>query len=149
MRQSFTQYERVGRGLEGMLLIERREFAAGTALLSAVLETGERTGWAADSPVYRGILAQGFAGLGQIAQALAAVDEALARADRGEERWYAAELLRIKGELLIQEATAQSASAGEDCLKRTLDVAQKQGALFWELQAAISLCAVEGKAGSA
>jgi predicted ATPase len=41
--------------------------------------------------------------------------------------------------LLIQEATAQSVSAGEDCLKKALDVAQEQGALFWELRAAISL----------
>ena len=59
-RQSFTQYERVARGLKGMLLIERREFVSGTVLLSDTLETGERTGWAADAPTYRGILAQGF-----------------------------------------------------------------------------------------
>jgi tetratricopeptide (TPR) repeat protein len=138
-RQSFTQYAMVGRGLAGMLLIERREFEAGTALLTTTLEMGERTGWTADSPTYLGILAQGFAGLGQIGKALATVDQALATADRRAERWYVAELLRIKGELLIQEATAQSVSAGEDCLKEALDVAQEQGALFWELRAAISL----------
>ncbi|HET9847591.1 MAG TPA: winged helix-turn-helix domain-containing protein [Candidatus Dormibacteraeota bacterium] len=138
-RQSFTQYKRVACALDGMLLIQRREFVAGTALLSDVLETGERTGWAADAPTYRGTLAQGFAGLGQIAQALATVDEALASANRGGECWYVAELLRIKGELLVEEATAQSVSAAEDCFVAAIDVAQEQGALSWELRAATSL----------
>jgi predicted ATPase len=86
-----------------------------------------------------------MAGLGQIGKALATVDQALARADRGAERWYVAELLRIKGELLIQEATVQSVSAGVDCLKKALDVAQEQGALFWELRAAISLARLRVK----
>ena len=44
--------------------------------------------------------------------------------------------------MLLQEAPAQSVSAGEDCLKEALDVAQEQGALFWELRAAISLARV-------
>jgi predicted ATPase len=65
--------------------------------------------------------------------------QALAIADRGAERWYAAELLRIKGELLIQEATAQSVSAAEDCFVSAIDIAREQSALFWQLRAAMSL----------
>ncbi len=138
-RQSFAQYVMVGRCLEAALLIERREFEAGTALMVTTLDTGTNSGWLGRFTEYLGILAQGIAGLGQIGEALATVDQALARADRGAERWYVAELLRIKGELLIREATAQSVSAAEDCLKKALDVAQEQGALFWELRAAMSL----------
>src|SRR5271170_4859039 len=55
------------------------------------------------------------------------------------ERWYVAELLRIKGELLVQEATARSASAAENCFVGAIDVAREQGALFWELRGALSL----------
>jgi tetratricopeptide (TPR) repeat protein len=138
-RQSFTRYVTVGRCLEAALLIERREFEAGTALMVATLDARANSGWLGRFTEYLGILAQGIAGLRQIGKALATVDQALARADRGAERWYVAELLRIKGELLIQEATAQSVSAAEDCLKKALDVAQEQGALFWELRAAMSL----------
>jgi predicted ATPase/DNA-binding winged helix-turn-helix (wHTH) protein len=138
-RQSFTRYEMVGRCLEAALLIERREFEAGTALMVTTLDARANSGWLGRFTEYLGILAQGIAGLGQIGKALATVDQALATADRGAERWYVAELLRIKGELLIQEATAQSVSAAEDCFKKALDVAQEQGALFWELRAAISL----------
>jgi predicted ATPase/DNA-binding winged helix-turn-helix (wHTH) protein len=138
-RQSFARYVMVGRCLEAALLIERREFEAGTALMVTTLDARANSGWFGRFTEYLGILAQGIAGLGQIGKALATVDQALARADRGAERWYVAELLRIKGELLIQEATAQSVSAAEDCLKKALDVALEQGALFWELRAAMSL----------
>ena len=103
------------------------------------LDARTNSGWLGRFTEYLGILAQGIAGLGQIGKALATVGQALARADRGAERWYVAELLRIKGELLIQEATAQSVSAAEDCFVGAIDVAREQGALFWELRAAMSL----------
>ncbi len=86
-----------------------------------------------------GVLAEGLAGRGQLSEALATIDQALARAERGGERWYIAELLRIKGELLLQLAGDQPIPAAEACLLGAIDVAQEQGALFWELRAAISL----------
>ncbi len=138
-RQSFARYVMVGRCLEAALLIERGEFEAGTALMVTTLDARTNSGWLGRFTEYLGILAQGIAGLGQIGKALATVGQALARADRGAERWYVAELLRIKGELLIQEATAQSVSAAEDCFVGAIDVAREQGALFWELRAAMSL----------
>jgi predicted ATPase len=41
--------------------------------------------------------------------------------------------------LLIQEATAQSVSAAEDCFVSAIDIAREQSALFWQLRAAMSL----------
>ena len=43
---------------------------------------------------------------GQPDEGLVAMDEALARSERNEENWYVAELLRVKGELILQVATA-------------------------------------------
>lgn len=40
---------------------------------------------------------------------------------------------------MIQEATARSVLAAEDCFVGAIGVAQEQGALFWELRAAMSL----------
>jgi predicted ATPase len=40
--------------------------------------------------------------------------------------------------LLIQEATAQSVAVAEDYFVGAIDVAREQGALFWELRAAMS-----------
>ena len=50
-----------------------------------------------------------------------------------------AELLRIKGELLLQETRDQSVAAAEECFYGAIDVAGEHGALFWGLRAALSL----------
>jgi len=138
-RHSFPQYSLGGRCLEATLLIEHHEFEAGTALLTSTLDVGERTGWRMGHPSFLGTLAEGAAGLGQIAKGLAIVDQALAKANHGGELWYLAELLRIKAGLLLQETEDQSIAAAENCFREALDVARRQGALFWELRCALDL----------
>jgi predicted ATPase/DNA-binding winged helix-turn-helix (wHTH) protein len=129
----------VGRCLEGKLLIERREFGRGSVLLRSALDTCDQAEWRICYPEFMGVLAEGLAGLGRLTEALATIDEALARADRGGECYYVAELLRIKGELLLQETRDQSIAAAEECFHGAIDVAGEHGALFWELRAALSL----------
>ncbi|MDB6102121.1 MAG: transcriptional regulator, partial [Gammaproteobacteria bacterium] len=63
---------------------------------------------------------------------------ALASADRGGERWFVAELLRTKGELLLRRDGDQSFSAAEGCFGEALEVAREQDALSWELRSALS-----------
>ena len=53
--------------------------------------------------------------------------------------WYVPELLRIKGEVLLQQAADRSAQAAEDCFNQAGEMAREQGALFWELRVALSL----------
>jgi predicted ATPase len=64
------------------------------------------------------------------------LDDAMAADGRG---WYAPELFRIKGEVLLQQAADQSAPAVEDCLSQAAQMAREQGALFWELRVALSV----------
>ena len=49
-----------------------------------------------------------------------------------------AELMRVKGELLLSQG-APGAAAAEDHFRQALDWARRQGALSWELRAATSL----------
>lgn len=137
--QSFTRYVNVGHCLEAMLLIERGEFEVGSVQLRAVLDTYDRTGWTIGYPELLGALAKGQAGLGRLAEALATLDQGLARADHGGERWYVPELRRIQGELLLWNGAGESSSAAENSFKKALSEAQEQGVLFWELRAAMSL----------
>jgi predicted ATPase len=48
-------------------------------------------------------------------------------------------LLRIKGEVLLQQAADQSTLAAEDCFDQAAQMAREQGALFWELRIALSV----------
>jgi predicted ATPase len=60
----------------------------------------------------------------------------LERCKARDEGWYFPELLRIKGELLLQGADSREAG---DCFRESLAIAGEQGALFWELRSALSL----------
>jgi predicted ATPase len=70
---------------------------------------------------------------------LAMIDEAIVRSEHSEERWLNAEVLRIKGELLLLQGEPGAAAAAESYFRQALDWARRQGALSWELRAATSL----------
>ncbi|MBV8651003.1 MAG: LuxR family transcriptional regulator, partial [Alphaproteobacteria bacterium] len=132
-------FRSAARYLEGKLLIERGSFAAGTALLRSELEASARTRWTDSYPEFLGVLAEGLAGLGRFPEALASVDQALAKADQDGERYYVAELLRLKGEFLLAESGGEDRAAIDECFHTALAVARQQGALLFELRATLSL----------
>jgi predicted ATPase len=133
----------VAQCFESQLLIRRGEFEKGVIILNAVLDGCDKTGWKPSYPECLGVLAEGLAGLGRNAEAIAAVDRGLAVANQGGERWYAAELLRNKGELLLQEAGGNSIQAAEVSFHEALDLAKRQSALAWELRTALSLASLK------
>jgi len=53
--------------------------------------------------------------------------------------WHIPELLRVKGELLLQDAGDPSDAAIDGCFQEALAIAKSQDALFWELRAATSV----------
>ena len=67
-----------------------------------------------------------------------AIEEAQKHAGTGEERFWHAELLRLKGELLLRQSD-QSVHAAEECFCEALRIAQDQKAKMLELRAATSL----------
>ena len=84
------------------------------------------------------LLAEASGQGGRAEEGLAAVAEALAFVERTEERFYGAELHRLKGELLLQHSPDNQPEA-EACFHQALDVARRQEAKSWELRAATSL----------
>ena len=47
--------------------------------------------------------------------------------------------MRMKGDLMLQQATPPLTIAAEDCFRTANDIAREQGALSWELRIALSL----------
>jgi predicted ATPase len=86
-----------------------------------------------------GDMAEGLGKAGQIADAFDAIDDAIARAERTQELWQFPELLRVKGELVLLRGAAPQTAAAEDYFQRARDWARRQGALSWELRAAMTL----------
>ena len=123
--------------LEAVILLKRGESAAGAQLLRTALGGLPEGAFYLNRNLFLAELAEGFGVAGQTAEGLTLIESVLARAERTEEGWCLAELLRKKGELLSVAPTA--VADAEKCFQRALEVARRQDALFWELRAATSL----------
>ena len=96
------------------------------------------TGAANIVPYLCTVLAEGCDHLGHPADGLQALDEAHTLVEQQEERWWEAEISRLRGVLLLRQPGTPPAEA-EAWLQRALDVACRQEAKSLELRAAMSL----------
>jgi predicted ATPase len=63
--------------------------------------------------------------------------------EKNEERWYSAELLGIKGDLLLLQSKDGARAQAEDQYESALKLARSQGALSFELRSAMRLFCLE------
>jgi serine/threonine protein kinase/predicted ATPase len=120
----------------GMLLERRREEAL--PLLLKGLSAFRATGTQVRVPSYLGILGDAYTQSGRFEDANKALNEALEVAEKNDDRCHEAELHRLRGELLLAESVDEVAAA-EDCFRRAIETARRQGSKGWELRAATSL----------
>src|SRR6266852_921927 len=88
-------------------------------------------------PYYLSLLAHVCGKAGRIEEGLACIDEALTEARTHNERWWDAELHRLRGELLLMHGA--DTSDGEAALLRAISIARSQQARSLELRATMSL----------
>jgi DNA-binding NtrC family response regulator/predicted ATPase len=163
-QQGFAAFLAMGAILRGWALAEREQSAEGIAQIREGLDAWRAVGNELLRPYFLGLLAEAHGGAGQAEQGLLVLAEALATAHNTGERWWEAELHRLKGELLLLQAggkggspTAHRTTAtvaevdmgepgrspplveAEPCLLQALAIAQRQQAKPLELRAAVSL----------
>jgi predicted ATPase len=85
------------------------------------------------------MLAVVYGMVGHPEEALPLLTEALALVEKTGERYYEAELYRLKGELLQQADTDRKQEEAEACFQQALAIARRQEAKSWELRTAMSL----------
>jgi predicted ATPase/class 3 adenylate cyclase len=133
----------IASSMEGWVMLERRQVAAGVARIREGFVGLQATGSRLFLPHLSGWLAEGYAALGQMTEALIIIDEALKFVHQGDERWWEAEMYRIKGELLIKDAGrtphVKQEEASEACFLKAIEVARRQEAKSLELRATVSL----------
>ena len=88
-------------------------------------------------PYYLSLLAQVYGKAGRAEEGLACINEALAEARAHNERWWDAEIHRLRGEFLLMQGA--DASEVEAALLRAISIARSQQARSLELRATISL----------
>lgn len=122
----------------GWALVQRGEAAAGIADIREAMDRRRRMGMGAVWPWFLALYADGCGALGDIDEGLRALDEAVAWVQRNDERLYAAEVHRLRGELLLRRADPDVRQA-EYCFEQALSTARAQRAKSWELRAATSM----------
>jgi predicted ATPase len=127
--------------LQGWALAEQGKREEGIAQIHQGLAAWRASGAEMCLPFYLAMLAEVYGKVGQTEEGLTALAEALATVDRTGERFYEAELYRLKGELTLQQHNVQRSTFKEveECFHKAIEIARRQQAKSWELRAVISL----------
>ena len=114
---------------EGQLAVEQGQIAEGIAQIRQGLMTHQTTGMDIHRPYLSTILVEALGKARQIEEGLVVLDEVLALVEKAGERFYEAELHRLKGELLRMQG--KNEVEVETHFQKAIDVARGQKAGHW------------------
>jgi len=136
IEHSLADYEQRARFIQGALLAQSGDPQHGIELMQSAIAAIERTNNVNRRTLYLGHSAAAHASLGQPEVSLDLLNEAIQTAEMADERFFEAELHRLRGKTLLTLGRNGEAEAE---LQRALTIAQQQHARWWELRAATSL----------
>jgi class 3 adenylate cyclase/predicted ATPase len=122
----------------GWALAQQNRVKEGISDIETGLATRRATRAEAVLPWFLALLGEAHGAVGEFDEGLRTLEEALWWVQHNDEHLYEAEVHRLKGELLIGQATPNVAEA-EKCFEEALAVSARQGAKSWHLRAANSL----------
>ena len=136
-RYSLTRWGAIGRSCQGVLAVRAVISANGMQLLRSGFDELGHVSASFRLFVFLCGITEALIRVARGGGGLSELEGVIGRADETEERWGIAELLRVKGELLLLQGVP--GAVAEDHFRQALDWARRQGALSWELRAATSL----------
>jgi predicted ATPase len=142
--QGVTFFLAMGTILHGWALAEQGQGEQGIARIRQGLVTYRATGAGLFRPYLLALSAEAYGKAGQAEDGLAALAEALTGVDNSGERFYEAELYRLKGVLTLNQSSAPGLESSvqkeaEACFLKAVEVARKQQAKSLELRAVTSM----------
>jgi predicted ATPase len=149
--QGFPFWAAAGMIYRGWALAMQGQGEEGLAQVRQGLAAYRATGAAAFVPFLSTWVAEVYDHLGHTEDGLRALVEAHPLMEQHEDRWWEAEVRRLRGVLLLRQTMPQQVEA-EAWLQRALDVARRQEAKSLELRAAMSLSRLwqrQGQRGAA
>lgn len=138
LEHGLVLYQAMATIMQGSSLSEEGRESEGIDRLREGLAGLDTTGTRLVRPHFLGLLATALSKVEQNDEALRLLDEAITMVNSNDERYFEAELYRLKGELLFKQSPDNRANA-EQCFKHSLDIAESQKAKSWQLRTAMSL----------
>jgi predicted ATPase len=136
VEQGVPWWHTAGTTYRGWVKVNNGNVAEGMSLMRSGLTAYRATGAEMWIPYHTTLRARACEIAGQIEEGLTLLDDALQLSQRTGECWFAAELDRHKGELLLRHGHSEAA---EELYRKALSIAVEQEAKLWELRAAVSL----------
>jgi predicted ATPase len=137
-KQGFPLWMAFGAILRGWALAYQGQAMEGIEQMHQGLRAYRATGAEILRPYFLALLAETHRTMGEPEAGLTVLTEALTLADTTGQRWYEAELYRLKGELVLQRSLDNQAEA-EICFHQAINTARSQQAKSFELRTATSL----------
>jgi predicted ATPase len=116
----------------------RGEGEVGLAEMPRGIAISREQGFVLLLPSFEAALAEAEVRVGETDAGLRRFDGALAALERTDQRWYEAEMHRIRGDILLKRDPANTAAAKQS-LQAAIAIAQSQKARSFELRAALAL----------
>jgi predicted ATPase/DNA-binding winged helix-turn-helix (wHTH) protein len=143
IKHAMEPWRTLGRSFLGMLLCKKHsDKSQGIKMIRTALSELPENSFNLHYVHILADLADALGLSGQTEQGLVTIEQALTRCNRTKEAWCVPELMRVKGELFLQEGDSQTGAA-KDHFLHAIDLAEQQGALSWQLRAAMSLARVK------
>jgi class 3 adenylate cyclase/predicted ATPase len=141
--QGFSFFLALGTIMQGWALAEQGQEEDGIAQIRQGLASLRATGAETTTSYFLALLAKAYGKAGRVKEGLAALTEALTGVDKSGERFYEAELYRLKGTLTLQSQIPGPKSKIEEeaeaCFHKAIEIARQQQAKSLELRATMSL----------
>ncbi len=137
--QGFPQFLGFAEAMLGWVLIEDGQAEEGLKRLARGAQGWRSQGSELWRPYWLALLTEAHTKAGRMSTAAAALDEAMDIAHRTEERFYLAELYRLRGEVSLLTSTEARFIEAETCFQNAVEVARAQRAKSLELRATTSL----------
>jgi predicted ATPase/class 3 adenylate cyclase len=154
VEQNFPVWLAYGTLLRGWALAAQEPTETIIAQMRRSMAAWRATGAEASWPLMLAVLAEAHGSLGQYEQGLEMLTEALAVAHKNNERYYEAELYRLKGTLTLKQSSVQRLGSSvqkeaEAYFLKAIEIAHRQQAKSLELRAVTSLACLWQQQGRA
>jgi predicted ATPase len=137
--QAFPVWFAAGTILAGWIDARRGKWEGGVARIREGIAAYLANGAAMMHPYFLGLLAEALDAGGQFEEGLDVLARALTIVEESGERYYEAELHRLRGELLLKLSSQNDRTSEVNAsFQKALDVARRQQARSFELRAAVS-----------
>ena len=144
--QAFPEHREKARVFMGWALTKSGDPQRGISMMREAIRSHEPIGTREDPPVWKEMLAEACLEAGILDEGLEVAESALADIEDSGLRFWAPELLRCKGRVLLAASPGEP-DAARACFEEAVAIANAQEARALELRAALDLAGVHASAG--